>query len=128
MVGLGRLSGDCESAATAVSADGSIVVGWSGNNSDTQAFIWDRAHGMRPLAELMSELGTDHSGWKLTWAVDVSADGTSIVGAGIGPDHMLANWIVNLAMRPKPASAIASSQGRPAILVALSVFQTAKEM
>lgn len=40
MQSLGVLQGHNWSSATGVSADGNIVVGFSGNNSETRAFIW----------------------------------------------------------------------------------------
>jgi probable HAF family extracellular repeat protein len=51
-MGLGSLPGPGPaSKAKGVSADGAIVVGWS-RSLDTEAFTWDRSHGLRGLGEL----------------------------------------------------------------------------
>lgn len=73
---LGTLEGSSE--ARSISADGSVVVGLSAG----QAWIWEMNQGMRPLAEVLSELGVDLTGWTLTEASGVSADGKVIVGTG----------------------------------------------
>jgi uncharacterized membrane protein len=86
---LGFLTGQSGySQAQAVSADGSIVVGSSStfeSNSGRVAFIWDAEHGMRPLNVVLAELGVDTDGWSLDIAMDISADGTRIVGSGKNP-------------------------------------------
>jgi hypothetical protein len=59
MVGLGHLPGLRQtSTATAVSLDGSVVVGYSGrfdavNQGDLKAFVWDSVHGMRDLQDVL---------------------------------------------------------------------------
>ena len=63
MEGLGFLSGQAWSLARSVSADGSVVVGYS-TGADREAFIWDAVHDMRSLrAVLGDDLGLDMSGW-----------------------------------------------------------------
>src|SRR5690606_32226330 len=73
---LGTLSGS--SRALSISADGSIIVGTSGN----QAFIWDELNGMRSLATVLTGAGVSLSGWSLQSATGVSANGKTIVGYG----------------------------------------------
>ena len=79
MRGLGFLPGHSWSQATAVSADGSVVVGVSapvgGSVGQREAFYWDSAHGMRSLATVLG-VGNE---WLETPA-DVSADGRTVVG------------------------------------------------
>ena len=79
MVGLGRLPIAERSIARRVSADGSTVVGvnaWSAPgpmDPHSQAFRWTQAEGMRSLGDLPG-------GVLLNEALDVSADGSVVVG------------------------------------------------
>jgi probable HAF family extracellular repeat protein len=100
---LGRLDGQRDSAAVAVSADGSIVVGYSG----TRAFLWTSDLGMVDLNAYLTGLGIDLTGWTLNNAADISADGLTIVGTGI---HEYApgltrteGWVVTI---PSPGAAM----------------------
>jgi probable HAF family extracellular repeat protein len=89
-----------------VSADGSIVVGTSGTASGLRAFIWDSEHGMRSLGDLLVSEGNDLTGWLLTTANAVSADGT-IVGWGINPSGQTEAFLARLnapAVIPEPGS------------------------
>jgi probable HAF family extracellular repeat protein len=72
LIWLGTLPGGSESAATGVSADGSVVVGWAQDTAGkARAFRWTAAGGMEDLGTL----GGDESG-----AAGVSADGSVVVG------------------------------------------------
>ncbi len=74
---LGLLSGDTQSQAYGVSADGSVVVGISNDNASfltAEAFRWTRATGMLGLGFL--------SGGTYSLATGVSADGGVVVGSG----------------------------------------------
>ena len=71
--------------ALSVSADGSVVVGWSNVDapSGQAAFIWDSFHGMRNLRTILTDdLGLDLTGWSLEKATGISSDGLTIVGWG----------------------------------------------
>lgn len=61
--------------ATGVSADGSVVVGWSGF-FDQRAFKWTESGGMQPLA------WTNPNGFQTSYAEAISADGLTTVGFG----------------------------------------------
>jgi probable HAF family extracellular repeat protein len=103
MESLGVLPGDSSSGAYAISADGSIIVGWSG---DEAAFIWDAGHGMRNLAQL---LATDYalpelSTWQSRYATMISGDGNVIIGEGYNPDGQFDRWIVHFNVVPEPSS------------------------
>lgn len=87
-------------AALDVSADGSVVVGFSSRASDT-AFIWTEASGILDLRALLSQLDVDMTGWTLTSAVGVSNDGTVIVGNGINPSGDEEAWIASVPEIPK---------------------------
>lgn len=67
---LGTLN-NTASAALAVSADGSVVVGWSGPQSAVRAVRWTDSEGMLELGTL---------GGKESCALGVSANGSVIVG------------------------------------------------
>ncbi len=102
MVALGDLVGaalgpDRRSRATAVSGDGSVVLG----NAIGGAFIWTEPTGMLELAAYLATLGLgdDLAGWELSSVADVSADGTVIAGNGTNPQGQLASWI---AVVPEP--------------------------
>lgn len=96
MATLGSLpSEDYVSRATVATVDGSVVVGWIHNRSThvLDAFIWTADTGLRSLKDmLIQDYGLDLSGWTLTNAHAISADGTTIVGAGINPSGNLEAW------------------------------------
>jgi probable HAF family extracellular repeat protein len=76
MTALGRLPGDGEfmpSKARGISADGQVVVGFSGSASGAEAFRWSAAEGMEGLGDLPG--GTFSSE-----ALSVSANGQVVVG------------------------------------------------
>lgn len=109
MVGMGYLPGGDESRAEAVSADGSVVVGYSIVSGDLHAFRWTQAAGLTDLgkgmpmgisADGLTIVGMDFSGVIVRWtqatgmvglrnlpggdggfATAVSADGSVIVGS-----------------------------------------------
>lgn len=92
--------------ATAVSANGSIIVGSgeSEQTSATAAYIWDAAHGARVLADVLRddyEVTTD--GWQLLEATGVSDDGKTIVGYGKNPNGDFEGWVVRV---PEPPSIV----------------------
>jgi probable HAF family extracellular repeat protein len=81
LIWLGTLPGGSESAATGVSADGSVVVGWAQDTAGkARAFRWTAAGGMEDLGTL----GGDESG-----ASEVSADGSVVVGWA---DNAAGHW------------------------------------
>ena len=87
--------GGTSSAGIAVSADGSVVVGNSQITGDTEqrAFRWKAATGMQSIATLLTASGVNITGWQLTNANGVSADGTVIVGNGTNPSGNAEAWI-----------------------------------
>ncbi|MFZ4573136.1 MAG: GC-type dockerin domain-anchored protein [Phycisphaerales bacterium] len=107
LIGLGDLpTGAFQSWAYGVSADGSVVVGRAsiagpcgpfGCGSEGRAFIWDAANGMRDLQQLATDAGADLTGWKLTEARAVSADGRVITGNGFNPSGAGEAWRLSLA-------------------------------
>jgi len=96
--GLGFLpSTNPGSIARDVSADGSIVVGYS----DGKAVIWDETYGIRIIKDVLeNDFGLDLTGWSLVYAMGVSADGSTIVGYGTNPSGDTEGWIATI---PEPA-------------------------
>jgi len=104
MVGLGDLAGGrFESAAKGVSADGSTVVGYGFSASGQEAFLWDTTNGMRELDQLLTGIGLDVTGWKLTEAKGISADGRTLVGYGTNPNGRTEAWMATLPDPEGPA-------------------------
>jgi probable HAF family extracellular repeat protein len=111
---LGVLPGGTYSVATAVSGDGSIVVGYGDTPANgTTAFLWTSQLGMVDLNSYLPSFGYDMTGVFLTRANGISADGKTIVGYGgyIGPSPGQ-GWIATLPV-PEPSclvlAAIASA-------------------
>lgn len=115
MVGLGFLpSRPQESVALAVTPDGSAIVGGSGDflsgSGNQSAFVWDAAHGMRSLQNLLnadSNLVGNLTGWNLGSATAISANGQAIVGNGLNPQGKYEAFLVLLDAPlgvPEPSS------------------------
>lgn len=82
MVGLGRFDGDTDSIAEAVSADGSVVVGWSALELTYHAFLWNTNMGLVGLGYPNES----------SVAAAVSADALVVVGyhgSGTEPPHFV---------------------------------------
>jgi len=71
---LGTLLGDTNSYALAVNGDGSVIVG----ETDTRAFRYTQAGGMKDLNTLLTDAGVNMGGITLTIATSISDDGTLI--------------------------------------------------
>ena len=114
MVGLGDLAGGSfNSRAYGVSADGSAVVGRGSSASGTEAFVWDETNGMRGLMQVLMDQGIDMTGWSLTEARGVSADGLTIVGYGTNPLSQQEGWIATIV--PEPSTALLFGLGLSAL-------------
>ena len=74
--------GDADRAsATATNADGSVIVGQTVDDAVGRAAIWIDGQ-QHTLESLLTAAGADITGWSFFEAVDVSADGRTIVGRG----------------------------------------------
>jgi MYXO-CTERM domain-containing protein len=108
MVSLVNQPGGMESFATAMSDDGSLIVGGLGSihtafNSDP--FIWTPGSGMQRLVDVLTEqygIGNELTGWNLGRVLGLSRDGRYILGTGTGPDDRQGAWLVDLGMTPIP--------------------------
>ena len=106
MVGLGTLTNDSISFARGVSADGSVVVGYDIsydiNRNQSEAFVWTHTGGIVSLKETLIGEGLDVSGWTLSSATAISADGFTIVGNGTNPSGQSEAWVANLSPEAVP--------------------------
>lgn len=107
MVGLGDLpGGNFDSEALGISGDGARIVGRSSTAGGMGggAFLWDEAHGMRSLFQvLQGEHGLDLTGWILSAATAISADGRTIAGYGVNPSGQMEAWRAHLGDPPDVA-------------------------
>lgn len=93
IVGLGCLAGHTTSRASAISADGKVVVGSSSDYTTTRAFRWTEETGMVALGEL-GDASCDNV------ALAVSADGSVIVGCNMSQRGRRAFlWTAETGMR-----------------------------
>ncbi len=99
-MGLGYLPGGDFSSASAVSADGSVVVGRgeSGLQQIQEAFVWTQANGMQSLRDVLIAKGvTGLDNWVLRNANSISADGEWVVGDGINPSGDQEAFLANIS-------------------------------
>ncbi|MFM7711813.1 MAG: PEP-CTERM sorting domain-containing protein, partial [Microcystis sp.] len=117
-VGLGYLpGGSFPSFALGVSADGSVVVGNSNSANGQETFIWNSTQGMRSLREILTnDYGLNLTGWTLTEATGISADGLTIVGTGLNPSGNPEPWIARLNPQNNP------SVPEPSSILGLGLF------
>jgi probable HAF family extracellular repeat protein len=89
-----------------VSADGRTIIGIGSGEGTYGAIVWDEAHGVRDLRELLTaNFGLDLDGWKLSEVAGVSEDGLTFVGRGRNPDGRWEGWIAHIP-EPKTASCL----------------------
>ena len=114
MTALGFLpGGPVSSRATAVSADGAVIVGVSATAPQlSEVFIWNSVQGLRDLREVLIEQGvTDVVDWTLTSATAISADGQTFVGSGTNPNGDLEAWIATLPQQQNACPADLDGDG-----------------
>ncbi len=96
---LGALTPGDASVAADVSADGSVIVGRSGNT----AFVWTAAAGMRSVQSILTANGISTGGWQLTSADSVSDSGLIIAGNGFDSVGRRRQWIADLTVVCSPS-------------------------
>ena len=100
LVSLGTVSGitSDQGYANAV-ADNGTTVGWSGDpfGAGIEAFIWSPKLGMQSLAKYLHQRGVLLPfGIILSSAIDISADGSTIVGVWLDANYNEGGWMVRL--------------------------------
>jgi probable HAF family extracellular repeat protein len=96
--------------AWAVSGDGTYIAGEGASG----AFVWDAAHGVRYLTDLLESQGVDTTGVTLLRAISVSDDGLVLVAQG-APD----GYIVKLDAPFVPSVPALSPAGGLAVVAGL---------
>jgi hypothetical protein len=74
-----------------------------------EAFVWDAARGMRSIRDVLVNefgLGASLAGWQLYAAIDVSGDGSIIVGSGVNPAGRPEGWIASLVPEPSACATL----------------------
>jgi uncharacterized membrane protein len=112
LISLGRLAGDSSSTGLGLTTTGDLgttVVGQSGD----RAFLWTESLGMVDLKSYLTSHGADLTGWTLTNATGISADGLTIVGNGLNADGEVEGWVARLspAAVPEPSSVVMAGLG-----------------
>jgi probable HAF family extracellular repeat protein len=104
MTDLGTLGGK-DSVANAVSANGAVVVGDSTvAGGGHEAFRWRQDTGMLSMASLLTASHVNITGWQLTSATGISADGTVIVGYGQDPKGNTEAWLARCTTSCAPGN------------------------
>ncbi len=82
---LGGLGADERSVGSAVSDDGTRVVGWDGNpwTGVALGYLWTPDAGMRRLDEVLTEAGANLGDWFIAIVYDISSDGETLAGQAI---------------------------------------------
>ncbi len=116
--GLGDLAGGAfQSIALAISGSGDAIVGFGTSDSGSRAFLYTDWTGMIELHDILeSKYGLDLTGWTLTRANTISADGLTIVGEGLNPSGDHEGWIVHLPQLPPcPTDVVPAPLGNGAV-------------
>ena len=99
--GLQSLPGASNSIAYTLSADGSLIGGYSFFGQEPRATLWSQELGAVDLNNYLLTLGIDLTGWVLQYTRDISFDGTTIVGEGTFNGEFR-GWVVTI---PAPSAA-----------------------
>ena len=100
-VDLGQLPGKVSMQATAVSADGTVVVGNGYDDqtlSTSEPFVWTAKSGIRSISSLPSFTSPPFQGLEELTVSDISADGRVVVGSAktSGGVSKQVGWVVRL--------------------------------
>jgi uncharacterized membrane protein len=107
---LGMLPGASASTASAASAGAEAIVGTCETDQGGVPFLWDPAHGMRALADVILASGAElPAGWRLESASSVSADASTVVGCSITEHGKREGFVFRGAAQGDPAGWIRGS-------------------
>lgn len=95
------------SMASGVSFDGSAIVGRArfGVENILEAFLWTEDQGMRSLNAILDAASVDRDGWFLTWARDISSDGSVIIGSASNGSQSR-GFVLDFRVVPEPSSVV----------------------
>ncbi|MHB8949158.1 MAG: autotransporter domain-containing protein [Rhodoferax sp.] len=96
MVGLGFLGTGVESMASAASADGSVVVGYSYDGSAHEAFRWTQTTGMQSVTDWLAGANVGIGQWQLHHASGINGNGNVVVGNGTDPSGNRQAWLARV--------------------------------
>lgn len=98
LVALPELPGAQFSEALAINYDGSVIVGVSGSASSVggEAAVWNKS-GVQSIKNLLIANNVNLTGWTLSEANGVSADGSIVAGTGTDPSNLEESWIARIA-------------------------------
>lgn len=114
VVTMSSLSMDEGTISEAYAATGDGL--WAVGVSDDQAALWDTRSGeVWDLNALVAGL-SGFTGWTLTEATGISADGLKIVGNGYNSEGAPEGWILDLSQIPEPSSGALLALGGVAML------------
>jgi probable HAF family extracellular repeat protein len=130
LVDLGGLPGQVSAFFKGLSSDGSVVFGLIGiqNPGHNTPFRWTAATGVQAVQDLLAQSGANLTGWTLTGAAGLSADGNTMTGTGTDPTgNTSQGWIGSLSAGPAQTSLVASvlpSSRSVQVGTTLTVFAT----
>jgi probable HAF family extracellular repeat protein len=96
---------------TDVSTGCGVVVGYADTGAfpfGSEGFVWRGGEGMQRVSDVLGAQGIDLTGWALSAATGVSADGSTIVGSGVNPDGAREAWIARVPEPPGSAAGAAA--------------------
>jgi len=98
IIELGDLpGGSTHTHAYGVSDDGSTVVGSSGTELGSHAFVWNEDGGMQRLYNILDDGGVDLSHWTSFGTINaISADGRWVTGRGVNIDGDYESFLADL--------------------------------
>jgi uncharacterized membrane protein len=106
MVRLGDVPGGGPTFASAMSSDGSVIVGGAGLFAlNSEPFVWTPGSGMQLLVDLLIDeygIGDEIAGWNLGQITALSEDGRYIVGQGTDANNQRRDWLVDLGANFTP--------------------------
>lgn len=85
----------------ALSGNGEVIVGRATTSAGERAVMWEQGVPI-DLERYLAHAGVDLTGWSLSAATGVSANGHQVVGFGVSPDGRIEAWTATVA--PTPAA------------------------